>query len=244
MAEKEGEVGVFISYIHENKEKVHRLPEDLRRSGIKVWLDEDKIKPGQFWKDVIRDAIQGGSFFIACFSKEYNERNRSHMNEELTLAIDELRKRPNNRVWFISVLLSGEVPNRPISDGVTLRDIQWVDLRQDQDWDNGIRKILNVVAPKEDEKKKFIIDMLNRFNPDTRNKIINLEEVEVQIFERHLNEFLKIVEYLTQNELFDVKRPEERVSGIGPKGSWMGFILIPLKNFRDIISDPNLELKI
>jgi tetratricopeptide (TPR) repeat protein len=146
MVEKKGDAGVFISYIHDNKEEAYRLYEDLQKSGIKVWIDKDKIKPGDFWPDVIRDAIKKGSFFIACFSKEFNERTRSHMHEELTLAIEELRKRPKHRAWFIPVLFSGEVPNLTISDGVTLRDIQWVDLRKEQDWDEGIHKILSVVS--------------------------------------------------------------------------------------------------
>lgn len=150
MVEKEGDAGVFISYIHENKVKAHRLCEDLKKSGIKVWIDRDKIKPGHFWPDVIRDAIKKGSFFIACFSKEFKERIRSHMHEELTLAIEELRKRPKDRAWFIPVLFSGEVPNLTISDGVTIRHIQWVDLSQG--WDKGINEILSVVSPKEDDK--------------------------------------------------------------------------------------------
>jgi WD40 repeat protein len=145
MVEKKTDVGVFISYIRENKDKVHRLCEYLQKSGIKVWIDKDKIKPGHFWPDVIRDAIKKGSFFIACFSKEFNERIRSHMHEELTLAIEELRKRPKDRAWFIPVLFSGEVPNITISDGVTIRHIQWVDLSQG--WDNGINEILSVVSP-------------------------------------------------------------------------------------------------
>jgi tetratricopeptide (TPR) repeat protein len=144
--EKKTDVGVFISYIHENKEEAYRLCEDLKKSGIKVWIDRDKIKPGHFWPDVIRDAIKKGAFFIACFSKEFNERIRSHMHEELTLAIEELRKRPKDRAWFIPVLFSGEVPNLTISDGVTIRHIQWVDLSQG--WDNGINEILSVVSPK------------------------------------------------------------------------------------------------
>ena len=143
--EKKTDVGVFISYIRENKEEAHRLCKDLQKSGINVWIDKDKIKPGHFWQDVIRDAIKKGSFFIACFSKEFKERIRSHMHEELTLAIEELRKRPKDRAWFIPVLFSGEVPNLTISDGVTIRHIQWVDLSQG--WDNGINEILSVVSP-------------------------------------------------------------------------------------------------
>jgi hypothetical protein len=42
---------------------------------------------------------------IACFSTAYAERDRTYMNEELTLAIDELRARPTSRAWFLPARL-------------------------------------------------------------------------------------------------------------------------------------------
>ena len=94
---------VFISYIHENIDNIDRLYQELTSRGIKVWLDRNDIKPGSRWKDAIRKAIRDGAFFIACFSKEYNKRNDTYMNEELTIAIDELRQRPTDRIWFIPI---------------------------------------------------------------------------------------------------------------------------------------------
>ena len=84
-------------------------------------------------------------YYLACFSQEYFDRDRSYMNEELTVAIEELRQRPTDRAWFIPVVLSGSgVPDRDIGGGETLRDIQWVDLSSD--WSRGVQKILEVVA--------------------------------------------------------------------------------------------------
>jgi hypothetical protein len=73
------------------------------------------------------------------------------MNEELTLAIEELRQYPTNRAWFIPVKLSNcEIPDRNIGAGETLRDIQWVELYED--WEKGIKNILKVVS---DIKKPY-----------------------------------------------------------------------------------------
>lgn len=141
---------VFISYIHENKETVQRLYEALTSHGIAVWLDRSDIQPGRRWKDSVRRAIQRGSFFIACFSKEYNERNNTYMNEELTLAIEELRQRPADRSWFIPVKLSEcEIPDRNIGAGEVLRDTQWVELYED--WGKGIQRILSVIQSESPE---------------------------------------------------------------------------------------------
>jgi len=82
---------VFISYVRENQEQVDRLCQDLERNGVNVWLDRHSIKPGARWKDAIREAIRLGDFFIACFSEDYTSKKKSYMNEELTLATEELR---------------------------------------------------------------------------------------------------------------------------------------------------------
>lgn len=68
---------VFISYVRKNREKVDLLCQELEQYGIKVWLDRNDIKPGARWKVEIRRAIRDGAFFIACFSKEYNSRDKT-----------------------------------------------------------------------------------------------------------------------------------------------------------------------
>lgn len=137
---------VFISYMREDNEQVRRLAEELIVHGIEVWLDKDKIKPGYRWQDAIKEGISQGDFFIACFSEEYYRRSKNYMNEELVLAIGELRQRPTDHAWFIPVLLSEcEIPNRSIGAGETLRSIQWVELYKD--WGSGIRQILSVIKP-------------------------------------------------------------------------------------------------
>jgi hypothetical protein len=117
------------------------LANQLKENGIDVWRDKDKIMPGERWKKMIKKAISEGSFFIACFSKEYSERTRTYMNEELTLAIEELRMRSTDKAWFIPVLLTPcELPDIEIGGGQSLRDLNWVSLYEG--WDKGVELIL------------------------------------------------------------------------------------------------------
>ncbi len=135
---------VFISYVRDDSEVVDRLVGELKRAGIEVWLDREKIRPGIRWQNAIEEAIEDGAFFIACFSEAYSERDRTHMNEELTIAIEELRLRPSDRAWFIPVVLNkSTVPKRRIGGGEKLTDLQWVDLQTD--WNEGISKIVSVI---------------------------------------------------------------------------------------------------
>lgn len=135
---------VFISYVHENQDAVNRLAKELRDRGVTVWLDRYSIDPGARWRDAIKKAIQSGSFFMACFSKEYNERDKNYMNEELTIAIDEMRERSSDKTWFIPVLINdSRIPSRRISAVEDLSDIQAINLQED--WDAGVNRILRVL---------------------------------------------------------------------------------------------------
>lgn len=134
---------VFLSYVRENGAIAERLAQDLEAAGASVWLDRTRLAPGDRWRDAIRNAIRSGHLFIACFSRDFATRDRSHMNEELTLAIEELRLRPTDRTWFIPVVIDNtEVPDRDIGAGATLRDLQWVDLSSN--WTDGVASIVKV----------------------------------------------------------------------------------------------------
>jgi len=84
---------VFISYVRADADKVDRLALDLYRHGIDAWTDRD-LRPGQRWKFTIRQAIRQGAAFLACFSPEVFERDRTYMYEEITTAVEVLRETP------------------------------------------------------------------------------------------------------------------------------------------------------
>ena len=159
---------VFISYVRENQKQVDRLCQDLERSGVNIWLDRKSIKPGARWKDAIREAIRHGDFFIACFSDSYASKAKPYMNEELTLAIEELRQYGSDREWLIPVLLSEcDVPARSIGAGETLLDINWVPLYAE--WDASIQKILSVIKPIPKDIQN-LINLLRSENRDVRQQ--------------------------------------------------------------------------
>ena len=178
----------FISYVSENAEIVDLLCQELKSRDIQVWRDRDEIAPGSRWKQEIRTAIREGTFFIACFSKEYNDRDKTYMNEELIIAIEELRQRPTERIWFIPVKLNEcEIPDRDIGGGETLRDLHYVNLFED--WDGGIQRVLTVVQRECDPA-------INEYSAPNR--------IEKNAYE----EFRKGLE--CQNSVSDITPPEEK----------------------------------
>ena len=135
---------VFVSYVREDAVLVDQLRRDLERVGVEVWLDRERLEPGQRWRGAIHAAIQSGACFIACFSSASAERARTYMNEELTVAIEELRQRPTDRTWFIPLLLSeAAIPDRDIGGGETLRDLHFADLAAD--WEKGVADVARAV---------------------------------------------------------------------------------------------------
>ena len=148
---------VFISYVRQNEKQVDRLATFLRISGVKVWLDKSDIKPGTKWKMAIREAISSGAFFIACFSYEYNKRTKNYMNEELNLAIEQIRLKANSKIWFIPIRLSNcKIPSIEIRTGLYLSDLQWIDIFLD--WDEGLRrllKVMNLTIKTNDDNRKL-----------------------------------------------------------------------------------------
>jgi MinD-like ATPase involved in chromosome partitioning or flagellar assembly len=121
---------VFISYVRENRRAVNRLQKALEARGIRVWRDTADLWPGEDWRQKIETAIVNDTLvFIACFSRQSNAREVSYQNEELTLAIDQLRLRRPGKPWLIPVRFDNcEIPDFLIGAGRTLASLQRIDL--------------------------------------------------------------------------------------------------------------------
>ncbi|MGH8895249.1 MAG: toll/interleukin-1 receptor domain-containing protein, partial [Actinomycetes bacterium] len=125
---------VFVSYVREDNTEVDQLCKVLEAAQIPYWRDRKDLGPGDAWKARIREAIRGGSLvFLACFSDNSRAKAKSHMNEELTLAVEEYRKIPPGRTWLIPVRFdSGDVPEWDLGAGRTLSDLNYSDLYGDE----------------------------------------------------------------------------------------------------------------
>jgi len=120
----------FLSYVREDSRQVDELQGMLERAGVPVWRDTADLWPGEDWRAKIRHAITNNALvFIACFSQASISRDKSYQNEELTLAIEQMRMRSPDDPWLIPVRLNEcEIPDREIGAGRTLASIQRADL--------------------------------------------------------------------------------------------------------------------
>ena len=125
---------VFISYVREDSIDVDRLQQVLLASGVRVWRDTADLWPGDNWHAKIRRAIADDALvFIACFSRKSRRRKKSYQNEELALAVEQIRLRPPEEPWLIPVRFDDcDIPELDIGGGRTLTSIQRSDLFGDR----------------------------------------------------------------------------------------------------------------
>lgn len=138
---------VFISYVRENEGEVLRIYNALIKSNISCWLDKEDLQPGEYWPTSISEAIQSGTCFLAIFSKESESKTRSHMREEVYIAIESGKLLPVNQTWIIPVRLSEcNIPALDLGGGRTLNKLQYVDMHNN--WKIGIDKLIGCISNK------------------------------------------------------------------------------------------------
>jgi hypothetical protein len=95
---------IFLIHAHTDKETVHRLYQRLVSDGLNVWLDAERLQPGQDWQNEIRDALLKCDVVIVCLSKEF-DKQQGYRHEELKLALEKANFLPSDEIFIIPVRL-------------------------------------------------------------------------------------------------------------------------------------------
>ena len=119
---------VFISYAREDKKVAIKLYNDLKEAGLKPWLDQKKLLPGQNWKHQVESAIKSSDFFIALLSNN-SVSKVGYVQKELKRALDILDNYPQGEGFVIPVRLDECKPTNEI-----LTNLHWADLFDDYDF--------------------------------------------------------------------------------------------------------------
>lgn len=95
---------IFLLYARGDQEPVRRLYRRMLREGADVWLDREKLIPGQDWQYEIRRAIQDSDLVIVCVSRQFN-RQGGYRHEELKIAVKKAASLRDGGVFIIPVRL-------------------------------------------------------------------------------------------------------------------------------------------
>ncbi|GMV33096.1 MAG: hypothetical protein AMXMBFR60_09250 [Chloroflexota bacterium] len=111
---------VFLCHAHSDKDTVKALYARLKREGVDVWLDKEKLLPGADWEFEIRKAVRESDVVIVCLSKQFNQ--AGFRQKEVRIALEEADNKPPGEIFIIPARLE-ECDNLP-----TLTKWHWVDL--------------------------------------------------------------------------------------------------------------------
>lgn len=111
---KERPLNVFLCHASGDKPAVREIYKALRKEGIDVWLDEEKILPGQRWQVEIPKALRSSDAVLVCLSKK-SITKEGYVQKEINFALDKVLEKPEGTIFLIPARLEEcEVPSRLI----------------------------------------------------------------------------------------------------------------------------------
>ena len=118
---------VFLSYSRKDQDKVAGLRKQLASAGVRTWLDTQDIVGGE-WRSAIKRGLRQSNFFIACLSKNTEDRGEV-LQYEWDSALEIQRERLEGEYYLIPARLEPcELPD-------SLRHLQCLDLYEPDGWD-------------------------------------------------------------------------------------------------------------
>jgi hypothetical protein len=112
---------VFLCHSSSDKGAVRALRTKLLTDGIRPWLDEEDILPGENWEEAIRKAIRASDMVLVCLSAT-SVSKIGYLQKEIKSVLDVADEQPEGNIFLIPVRLDPcDVPSR-------LSEWQWVDL--------------------------------------------------------------------------------------------------------------------
>jgi hypothetical protein len=120
--DKSGLFDVFLSHNSKDKPRVRELCEKLKRCGLQGWLDEEQLRPGIPWQQLLEEGVKSSSSIAVLVGNDgLGPWEDEEMQGALRLAVKDKRA-------IIPVLLPG-APTQPRLP-MFLGNRTWVDLRE------------------------------------------------------------------------------------------------------------------
>ncbi|MCP4353240.1 MAG: protein kinase [Desulfobacterales bacterium] len=136
---------VFISYVKEDFYIADKLYNDLKKNGVKPWMNKKDNFAGQNWKKSIRREIKKSTHFLALMSSNSVSKS-GFFQSELKLAIELHKERIPSEIFIIPVHLD----NTPIpyDDYEELEEIKYVDIPSPSFYERGLEEVFDALKVK------------------------------------------------------------------------------------------------
>jgi len=74
------------------------------KDGLNIWLDAERLQPGQDWQNEIRNALLKCDVVLVCLSSGFDKQH-GYRHEELKLALEKANFISNDEIFIIPVRL-------------------------------------------------------------------------------------------------------------------------------------------
>jgi outer membrane protein assembly factor BamD (BamD/ComL family) len=122
---------VFLCHASGDKPQVRVLYKRLVVEGVDVWLDQEKLLPGQDWRVEIPRAVKEADVVVVCLSNK-SITKEGYIQKEIKSALDAAEEKPDETIFLIPARLE----DCPVPEKISRW--QWVDLFEE----NGYEKLL------------------------------------------------------------------------------------------------------
>lgn len=137
MQSKSRKLKVFICHSSDDKAEVMKIYNTLLNNNIDLWIDSEKILPGQDWHLEISLAIRSSDAIVVCLSNK-SVNKKGYVQKEIKYALDTADEHPEGTIFIIPVRMEDcHVPER-------LKHLQWVDYFQN----DGHQKLMQSLSSK------------------------------------------------------------------------------------------------
>lgn len=151
----------FISYSSKDRPVARRIANDLQNHGIKVWLDEFEILPGDSITEKIAEGIRESEYLVILISK--NSVGSSWIRKEFEMAFERNRAASERRLIPIKIDYTPVPPY--------LADVQYVDLRPD--YTAAVELLVKALLEKPEPETPAISELID---PDELSNHIQQEQ--------------------------------------------------------------------
>jgi hypothetical protein len=125
---------IFLIHSSGDKPAVRQLYRRLRADGFEPWLDEEKLVPGQRWRDEIPRAVRESDLVLICLSKA-SASKVGFVQREIKYALDIALEQPEGAIFLIPLKLEEcDLPE-------ALGEWQWVNFFEDQGYERLMRAL-------------------------------------------------------------------------------------------------------
>ena len=131
---------IFLLHARQDQEAVRRLYWRLKKEGADVWLDQEKLLPGQDWVYEICNAIHNSDLVIVCLSRQFIKQG-GYRHEELKIAFETAETLDTGDIYIIPARLE------PCDMPESLRRWQYVDLFEADGFKKLLQALEKTVAP-------------------------------------------------------------------------------------------------